>query len=84
MSASIKWCHLDRFKVLARNVSPFTVVAEIMVSPKYEIANPQGMEVFAVKKHGLPEKIVCFCCLYGMHSSPLVFAPNCAFVRDPL
>ena len=30
-------------------------MAEMEVSPQDEMANPQGMKVFAVERHGFPE-----------------------------
>ena len=37
------------------SVSPFTVVvAKMEVSPQDKMANPQGIKVFAVERHGLP------------------------------
>ena len=51
-------------------------MAEMEVSPQEEIANPQGMKVFAVERHELPEDFVSFPALGGVPSSPLVFVPN--------
>ena len=59
-------------------------MAEMEVSPQEEMANPQGMKVFAVERPGLPEDFVPFSALCGVQSSPLVFAPNLPFVRGPL
>ena len=36
--------------------------------------------MFAFERHGLPEDFVYFHTLSGVQSSPLVFAPNRAFV----
>ena len=35
-------------------------MAEMEVSPQEEMANPQGMKVFAVERPGLPEDFVSF------------------------
>ena len=35
-------------------------MAEVEVSPQEEMANPQGMKVFAVERPGLPENFVSF------------------------
>ena len=59
-------------------------MAEMGVNPQEEMANPQGMKVFAVERPGLPEDFVYFPALYGVQSSPLVFAPNLPIVWDPL
>ena len=59
-------------------------MAEMEVSPQEEMANRQGMKVFAVKRPGFPEDFVSFLALCGVQSSPLVFAPNLPFVWDPL
>ena len=59
-------------------------MAELEVSPQEEMANPQGMKVFTVERHGLPEDFVYFPALYGVLSSPLVFAPNRPIVWGPL
>ena len=55
-------------------------MVEIEVGPQEEMANPQGMKVFAVERHGLPENFVSFPALCGVQSSPLVFAPNLPIV----
>ena len=48
-----------------------------MISPQEEeMANLQGMETFAVERHGLPKGFVSFRALCGVQSSPLVFAPK--------
>ena len=80
----MKWRHLGHFQLLSRAVSPFTVVAKMEVSPQGEMANPRGMKVFAVERHGLHEDFVYFRALCGVQSSPLIFAPNRAFVWGPL
>ena len=59
-------------------------MAEMEVSPQEEMANPQGMKVFAVERPGLSEDFVYFSDLCGVQSSPLVFVPNLPFVRGPL
>ena len=58
-------------------------MAEMEVSPQGEMANPQGMKVFAVERPGFPEDFVSFPALCGVQSS-LVFAPNLPFGRGPL
>ena len=52
--------------------------------PIEEMANAQGMKVFAVGRPGLPENFVSYPALCEVQSSPLVFAPNLPFVRGPL
>ena len=59
-------------------------MVEMEVSPQEEMANPQGMEVFAVDRPGLPEDFVSFPALSRVQSSPLVFAPNLPIVWGPL
>ena len=59
-------------------------MAEIEVSPQEEMANPEGMKVFAVERSGLSEDFVSFSALCGVQPSPLVFAPDLPFVRGPL
>ena len=61
-----------------------TRMTEIVFSPQEEIANPQGMNMFAVVKHGLPEDFVSFRALCGVQSSPLVFGPSEPIVWGPL
>ena len=73
MPASMKWRHLGHLQLFSRVVA---VVAEMEVSPQEEMANPQGMKVFAVERPGLPEDFVYFPALCGVQSSPLVFALN--------
>ena len=79
MSASMKRRHLGHLQLLSRAVSPFTVVAEMEVSPQDVLPNPQGMIVLPAERHGLPEDSVYFRVLCGVHSSPLAFAPNRSF-----
>ena len=59
-------------------------MAEIEVSPQEEMADPQGIKVFAVERPGLPKDSVSFPALCGVQSSPLVFAPNLPIVWGPL
>ena len=73
MSASVKWRHLGHFELLSRAVE---IIAEMEVGPQEEMANPQGMKMFAAERHGLPEDFMYFRALCGVQSSPLVFAPN--------
>ena len=70
------------FAALIKGCSSY--MAEMEVSPQEEMANPQGMKVFAVERPGLPEDFVYFPALCGVQSSPLVFAPNLPIVRGPL
>ena len=58
-------------------------MAEMEISPQ-EMANSQGMKVFAVERRGLPEDFVYFPALCGVQSSPLVFTPNLSIVWGPL
>ena len=81
MPASMKWRHLDHLQLFSRVVA---VMAEMEISPQEEMANPQEMTVFAVKRSGLPEDFVSFPALCGVQSSPLVFAPNLPIVWGPL
>ena len=48
------------------------------VSPQEEMANPQGIKVFAVERPGLPEDFVSFPALCGVQSLPLVFCSESA------
>ena len=59
-------------------------MAKMEVIPQEEMANPQGMQVFAVERPGLPEDFVSFRALCGVQSWPLVFAPNRPIVWGPL
>ena len=59
-------------------------MAEMEVIPQEEMANPQGIKVFAVERPGLPEDLVSFPALCEVQSSPLVFPPNLPFVLGPL
>ena len=81
MSASMKWRYLGHLQLLSGAVA---VKAEMKVSPQEEMANPQGMKVFAVERHGLRGDFVCFPALCGVQSSPLVFVPNRPIVWGPL
>ena len=53
-------------------------MAEMEASPQEEMANPQGMKVFAVERPGLPEDFVPFPALCEVQSSPLVFCSESA------
>ena len=81
MPASMKWRHLGHLQLSSRVVA---IMAEMEVSPQEDMANPQGMKVFAVERPGLPEDFVSFPGLCGVQSSPLVFAPNLPIVWGPL
>ena len=59
-------------------------MAEVEVSPQEGMANPQGIKVFAVERHGLPEDFVYFRSPCGVQSSPVVFVPNRPIVWGPL
>ena len=43
------------------------------VNPQEEVANPQGMKVFAIERDELPGEFVSFPALCEVQSSPLVF-----------
>ena len=51
----------------------YNVVAEMKVGPQEEMANPQGMNMLVVERHGVPEDFVSFRTLCGVQWSPLVF-----------
>ena len=58
-----------------------TGMAEVEVSPQEEMANPQGMKMFSIKRYGLPKDFVLFRALCGVQS----FAtPICAESVDCL
>ena len=42
-------------------------MAEMEVIPQEEMANPQGMKVFAVERPGLPEDLVSFLLLFVVY-----------------
>ena len=77
----MKWRYLGHLQLLSKAVA---AMAEMEVIPQEEMANPQGMKVFAVERPGLPGDFVSFPALCGVQSSPLVFAPNLPFVWCPL
>ena len=79
MSASIKWRYLGYLQLLSKAVA---AMVGMEVSPQEEM--PQGMQVIAVERPGLPEDFVSFPALCGVQSSPLVFAPNLPIVWGPL
>ena len=66
--SAMKWRHLGNLKLLSRAVA---VMTEMEVSPQGEMANPQGIKVFAVEIHVLPEDFVYFPALCEVQSSPL-------------
>ena len=65
----MKWRYLGHLQLLSRAVA---AMAEMEVSPQEEMANPQGMKVFAVEKLGLPEDLclflLCVECNHRRHS----------------
>ena len=82
MSASMKWRYLGHLQILSEAVA---VRAEVEVSSQEEMANFQGMKLFAVERHGHHEDFVYFLTISGVQSlSPLVFVPNWPLVWGPL
>ena len=75
MSASMKWRYLGHLQLLSKAVA---AMAEMEIIPQEEMANPQGMKVFAVERPGLPEDFVSFPALCGVQSSPLVICSESA------
>ena len=65
----MKLRYLGHLQLLSKAVA---AMAEMEVSPQEEMANPQGMQVFAVERPGLPEDFVSVPALGGVQSSPLV------------
>ena len=63
MFASMKRRYLGHLQLLLKAVA---AMAEMEVSPQEEMANPQGMKVFAVERPGLPEDYVSFPALCGI------------------
>ena len=62
-----------------------TGMSEMKVSPQEQkMANPQGVKMFAVEIHELPEYFVFLRALCGVQPSPLAFAPNRPIVWSPL
>ena len=54
----MKWRYLDYLQLLSKAVA---AMVEMEVSPQEEeMANPQGMKVFAVQRPGFPEDFVSF------------------------
>ena len=78
----MKWRYLGLLPLLSK--ADVAAMAEMEVSTQGEMANPQGMKVFAVERHGLPEDFMYFPDLCGVQSSSLVFAPNLPIVWGPL
>ena len=84
MRLNVCFNEMALFGLLQLLLKAVAAMAEMEVSPKEEMANPQGMIVFAVDRPGLPEDFVPFPALCGVQSSPLVFAPNLPIVWGPL
>ena len=55
------------FGPFAALIKGLAAMAEMEVSPQEEMANPQGMKVFAVERPGLPEDFVYFPDLCGVN-----------------
>ena len=78
----MKWRYLGQLQLLSKAVA---VRAEVEINSQEEMANPQGMKLFAVERHGLPEDFVYCPAMCGVQSSsPLVFVPNWPIVWGPL
>ena len=80
MRLNVCFNEIALFEPFAALIKGRTAMAEMEVIPQEEMANPQGMKVFAVERPGLPEDFVSFPALCGVQSSPLVFAPNLPIV----
>ena len=59
-------------------------MAEMKVSSQEEMANAQGIKVFAVERHGRLEDFVYSSGLCEVQSLPLTFGPNRPIVWGPL
>ena len=81
MPASMNLRHLGHLRLFSKVVA---VMAEMEVSPQEDMANPQGMKVFAVERPGLLGDFVSSPAICGVQSSPLVFTPNLPIVWGPL
>ena len=84
MRLNVCFNEMALFGPFAAIIKGVAVMAEMEVSPQKDMANPQGMKVFAVERPGLPEDLVSFPALCGVQSSPLVSAPNLPIVWGPL
>ena len=60
MSASMKWRYLGHLQLLSLLSKAVVAMAEMEVSPQEEMADSQGMKVFAVERPGFPEDFVFF------------------------
>ena len=69
----MKWRYLGHLQLISKAVA---AMAGMEVNPQREMATPQGMKVFTVERHGLPEDFFSFAALCGVKSSPLIFALN--------
>ena len=73
---------MDHLQLLSKAVA---VSAEGEISPQEEMTNSQGMKLFAVERHGLPEDFMYCPAMCGVQSSSLfVFLPNWPIVWGPL
>ena len=84
MRLNVCFNEMALFGLFAALIKGCSSYGRMEVSPQEEMANPQGVKVFAVKRPGLPEGFVSFPTLCGVQSSPLVFAPNLPIVWGPL
>ena len=53
-----------------------SAMAQNEICPRDEIANPPGMPVLPIDRHGFAEGFVSFHTLCGVQSSLVIFAPN--------
>ena len=84
MRLNVCFNEIALFGLFAALIKAVAAMVEMEASPQEEMANPQGMKVFAVERPELPEDFVSFPALCGVQSSPLVFAPNLPIVWGPL
>ena len=60
-----------------------TAMAQKEICPRDEIADPTGMAVLPIGRHGFAEGFVSFRTLCGVQSSLVRFAPNRAIAWGP-
>ena len=84
MFSSTKWRHLGHLQQLPIAEHPLAAMAQNEVCPQDEIADPLGMNVFSIDRHGFAEVFVLFRTPCGVKSAAARFARNRELECGPL
>ena len=80
----MRWRHLDHLQPLSRTKHSLIAMAQNDVCPRDEIADPPGMNVFLIDRHGFADGFVSFRTLCSVQSAAEIFARNRRLECGPL